>query len=405
MSEDATLDESVVNDKEQPDLQNTPSGKYNSDWPIVRSGEQFTLQNGKFLKSDERSDDGEYPVYGGNGIMGYTSDANVSQGKIVIGRVGAYCGNIHKTDSEAWVTDNSIILTNDSQDFSNEYLRYLLTSVNLGQFSEQSAQPRISQSTVANLRIPKPPLPEQRKIAFVLHTVDRAIEKTEEVITRLNRLFTGMRRTLLREGINSDTTIQSTPTGRYPSNWELVRAGNFLELRNGEYLAKKARTEDGDYPVYGGNGIMGHTEKSIVGPETVVIGRVGAYCGNVHLTEEDAWVTDNAIIISELSNDYLPQFIVHLLDEIGLGQYSEQSAQPRISQSTVENLRIPKPSIDEQQEIVDKLSSIPNAKNAEETYKNQLKRVKRGLMQDLLSGKVITTDTNIRVPEEIRQHG
>ena len=259
------------------------------------------------------------------------------------------------------------IVANDG--INSKFLLYRLSSKPAYDYARRTSagtrMPRTSWNLFSNFEFGLPSLTEQRKIATILYTVDQAIEKTEEIIGQYERVTNGLQRTLLREGPDLGESTQSTPTGQYPSLWKMVRAGEYLDLRNGEFLSKDDRDESGKYPVYGGNGIMGYTDESTVGEDTLVIGRVGAYCGNIHITKSDAWVTDNAIVVTQLSDEYMPRFLAYLLDEIGLGQFSEQSAQPRISQSTVENLRIPKPPIEDQSDIVEKLDSVETAKETE----------------------------------------
>jgi type I restriction enzyme S subunit len=132
---------------------------------------------------------------------------------------------------------------------------------------------------------------------------------------------------------------------------------------------------------------------------------VGAYCGNVHITVSPAWVTDNAILVEELSSAVKPDFLVHVLDEVGLNRFAEQSAQPRISQSTLRNLKIPIPSEEEQEKIVDSLRKMKEATESEMRYQNDLQLLKKGLMQDLLTGKVRTADKAIDVLDEVEAHG
>ena len=80
-----------------------------------------------------------------------------------------------------------------------------------------------------------------------------------------------------------------------PESWEWVRLGYLLKVESGKPLTSK-EMKSGTIPVYGGNGIAGYHNEYLVDEETVVIGRVGYYCGSVHITEPKAWVTDNAFI-------------------------------------------------------------------------------------------------------------
>ena len=127
-----------------------------------RLGDVISIKSGDSIRvRDNRQ--GEYPIYGGNGINGYYSDCNVKPDTIVIGRVGFYCGSIHQTVSKAWVTDNAFIVSYESV-FNSEYLCHLLEWLQLSKTSNSTAQPVISGKGIYPLLIPLPPLSEQERI-------------------------------------------------------------------------------------------------------------------------------------------------------------------------------------------------------------------------------------------------
>lgn len=136
------------------------------------------------------------PVIGGNGLMGYTSRANVQQRVVVIGRVGALCGNVHEVDPPAWVTDNALILDADDRTFDSIYLAAVLRSRNLNEIAERTAQPLITGSQVRDQRLPRPPLEEQQSIvAFLKHEmskIDKMVAKVETAIERLQEYRTAL---------------------------------------------------------------------------------------------------------------------------------------------------------------------------------------------------------------------
>ncbi len=101
------------------------------------------------------------PVYGGNGIAGYTSRAIVPSGTLVIGRVGFYCGCVHITESDAWISDNALEVTAHSQSIPLWYWQYVLTYLNLGQTSVSTAQPVVSGKRMYPVVVPVPPVSEQ----------------------------------------------------------------------------------------------------------------------------------------------------------------------------------------------------------------------------------------------------
>ena len=107
---------------------------------------------------------GTIPVYGGNGITGYHDKALVHKPTGVIGRVGFYCGSVHITENEAWVTDNAFITTYPEENVNRDYLVYTLRRMDLGKNNNATAQPVVSGKKIYPLLFPLPPLAEQERI-------------------------------------------------------------------------------------------------------------------------------------------------------------------------------------------------------------------------------------------------
>jgi type I restriction enzyme S subunit len=143
------------------------------DWEVTTLGDVLKFKSGDFLNAASMDSSGSYPVYGGNGINGYHSKFMFEESKIVIGRVGAYCGSIHYTQPYSWVTDNALYIAEKDSRLSDDYLVLALRFANLNQFSSQSGQPLISASKIRDVKIVIPPLTEQRRIASLLARADR----------------------------------------------------------------------------------------------------------------------------------------------------------------------------------------------------------------------------------------
>ncbi|MDD2230209.1 MAG: restriction endonuclease subunit S [Candidatus Cloacimonetes bacterium] len=119
----------------------------------------------------DRTDKYQYQVIGGNGLMGYTDEFNSTRNQIIIGRVGALCGNIHLLDESSWVTDNALRITK-LNGYDSEYLSHQLRCMNLNRLSNANAQPLVTGSIVKSQRVVSPPVPVQRAIVSYIHSIN-----------------------------------------------------------------------------------------------------------------------------------------------------------------------------------------------------------------------------------------
>jgi type I restriction enzyme S subunit len=157
-----------------------------------RSGDSIATEDVTPEPTPERS----IPVIGGNGVMGYCDSSNSNHPVLVIGRVGALCGNVHLITPPAWITDNALVMPTDAATFSQEYLAAVLRTRNLNELADKTAQPLITGTRVRNERIPVPPLPEQAAIAAYLDEetakLDALAGKVEEAVERLQEYRTAL---------------------------------------------------------------------------------------------------------------------------------------------------------------------------------------------------------------------
>jgi len=154
------------------DIKNT-KGFYNTeipgDWEVIPLGEVFKLTSGKTkpnVLSDEPTDDSKYPVFGGNGIMGFASEFNSEGENILIGRVGEYCGITRFVNEKCWITDNALYSKEFLKDVDVKYLVFKLQLEDLSRHRNKGGQPLISQGPISIHKVSLPEsLPEQRAIA------------------------------------------------------------------------------------------------------------------------------------------------------------------------------------------------------------------------------------------------
>lgn len=136
-----------------------------------------------------------------------------------------------------------------------------------------------------------------------------------------------------------------------------MRLEDILQVKSGENLNVRGLQEKDKYPIYGGNGINGYYCDFNVGKSTVIIGRVGFYCGSIHLTKSKAWVTDNALIVNLYSDELVKEWLYYVLLWCNIRKTSNSTAQPVVSGKSIYPLWIPLPSLQEQNRIVEGIES------------------------------------------------
>jgi len=145
------------------------------------------FQSGKFIRADVIQKQGAIPVYGGNGLRGYTDTYNHVGDYVLIGRQGALCGNVRFVTDKTYITEHAIAVkgTNDN---NTKFLQYLFEKMNLGQYSDQSAQPGLAVNKLLKLKISIPYKNEQQKIAKLLHILDERITTQSGLIEDLKKI-------------------------------------------------------------------------------------------------------------------------------------------------------------------------------------------------------------------------
>ena len=156
-----------------------------TEWKTYRLGDVCSrLRSGKGIPASEVSACGKFAVVGGNGVRGYTDKSNFNGQCVVVGRQGAYCGNVRYFDGEFYMTEHAVVIVGNEY-ADTHFLAYLLSIMELGHLSAQSAQPGLSVQTLSKLEISLPPLEEQRRIAGILGAIDDKIENNRRINTNL----------------------------------------------------------------------------------------------------------------------------------------------------------------------------------------------------------------------------
>ncbi len=317
-----------------------------SDYPMIKIGDLFTTSSGGTPRAKEQKyyENGTIPwIRSGevDGKLVLDSELKITElglkessakllpvNSVLVAMYGATAGKVGILGIEA-STNQAVCAIFPNEKCLPKYLYHLLRSQEetLVGLSVGGAQPNISQTIIKDFEIPLPPIEVQQQIVDELEGYQKIIDGCRQVVE------------------NYKPTIDIDPS------WEIVELKDIIKLSSGQGLTQ-TEFKEGAYEVYGGNGVTGYHNEYFLNDRTVVIGRVGAYCGSVHLTSEKCWITDNGLFVKELLQTINLEYLALVLRDLNLNQYAKVGGQPSISQGEILGLSIPFPKIEIQNELV-----------------------------------------------------
>jgi type I restriction enzyme S subunit len=214
-------------------------GEVPEHWDVLPIKRIASLQSGTGITADSITGEGPFPVYGGNGVRGYT-DAITHEGHFpIIGRQGALCGNVNYARGAFWASEHAVVVTPCEQ-VEVRWLGETLRAMNLNQYSVSAAQPGLSVEAIINLFIPRPPTDEQIAISTFL---DRETAKIDALIAeqqRLIELLQEKRQAVIShavtKGLNPDAPMKDLGVewlGEVPEHWEVTPLKHLATVQTG----------------------------------------------------------------------------------------------------------------------------------------------------------------------------
>lgn len=218
-----------------------------------------------------------------------------------------------------------------------------------------------------NIRVCLPPIAEQddvlHYIAFEKQRIDSLISRKKSFIELLREKKRSIIANILTNG-NIDEIEKAFPgihwANNLPCDWKSTPLKHLVTLRSGDAITSEDIRETGKFPVYGGNGLRGYTDRYNCDGDYILIGRQGALCGNVNYATDRFWASEHALIAYPRKGFNI-LWLGELLRMMDLGRHSTAAAQPGISAEIISNIRIPVPSLDEQ----DRISRIISSRSLE----------------------------------------
>ena len=367
-------------------------GEVPEGWEFSKIKYHCTMKSGDNITALDISDNGEYPVYGGNGLRGFYKIYNKNGNHILIGRQGALAGNVHLVNGKFWATDHAVVVTLKNDVFINYFFR-MLESMDLNQYVfDTAAQPGLSVSRIMNLNIALPNLEEQHRIADFLDSkcseIDTLIENLRARMESAKEYKKAAITEAVTKGLNKDAKMKDSGIewiGEIPEGWKVAKAKYCIEIQNGSdpHL-------EGNIPVYGSGAKSFKTCGEYKNGPTVLIGRKGATLHIPHYIVGKFWNVDTAFNVYTKPH-YLLKYYYYCAVSFDYKSYISQTTLPSMTQTNYENMVLPMPSMLEQQQIVSFLDSKCSEIDALlQNYEDQiatLAEYKKSLIYEYVTGK------------------
>ena len=388
-----------------------------SEWQTKRLGDVLKLNYGKSLSVKNRIE-GAIPVYGSNGIVGFHNKPIVDKPGLVVGRKGS-AGEVHYSRGPFCPIDTTFYVTEDDAPETNlEFLFYLLRHVDLKRITGDVGVPGLNREMayMEPVRLPAA-LPEQKKIAHILSTVQRAIEAQEQIIQTTNELKKALMHKLFTEGLRNEGQKQ-TEIGPVPKSWELVEIGDLGQCVTGSTPKTKVASfydppsEDFIAPAdLGARRYVYDSEKKI-SPEGMATIRplpknavmcvcIGSSIGKVGMSYREESATNQQInsIICKKGRD--PEFVYYLLSYHW--EYWKSFATfgpvPILSKGRFATIVVAIPSsVEEQQAIAMPLIALETKVEVAEKKVAPLKDLFRTLLHELMTAKTRVHGLELPLP-------
>jgi len=404
--------------------EHTDEGDIPEGWNIKSLEEVAEIHDKKRVplsKAERSKKQGIYPYCGANGVIDYINDYIFEGEYVLIAEDGGFWNKYENTaylmTGKFWVNNHAHIIKAIKNKTINKYLLYWFIFENVEKYTSGSTRKKLTQSVLRKIKIPLPPLSEQHNIAYILSTVQEAIEKTDAVIRATKLLKRSLMEHLFTYGPvpitqREKVKLKETEIGLIPEEWEIIELDKVGKIITGTTPSTKKREYYGSKYMFISPGDMGfskyikQTEKylseeglkvsRILPSKTVLMVCIGATIGKTGLTFAEKSATNQQINAIITNTDFNSEYIYYALTNWSkdLVSFSSRAAVPIVNKSNFSKFKIPLPSKTEQEKISKILSIIDLKIENEIIYRNKLQELFKSLLENLMTGKLRVKDLN-----------
>ena len=360
------------------------------------------LSSGKGIPASQVFNEGAFPVYGGNGLRGYTDHSNFRGDCAIIGRQGAFCGNVRYFNGEAYMTEHAVVVC-ANECHNTRYLAYLLSQMNLGRLSGQSAQPGLSVKTLAKQVIELPPLDVQNKVVAVLSSLDSKIALNEKINDNLEQ----QAQAIYHE------RFETVSPNDLPSDWRIVTLGEVATISNKSFNPLKEPEillehysipafDEARFPVFELSTSI-KSNKFIIDASCFMISKLNP-------TTKRVWkpycLTGNAVcstefIVYKAKDKTITDFLYSVIDSNSFSDFmcshvtGSTGSRQRTTPSDTLSYELILPSEDELAEFQSLVSPMYAQMRINAIESDKLKRLRDSLLPKLMSGEIDVSSVHL----------
>lgn len=380
-------------------------------WQEVRLKDIARLQSGNGITSDDIDEIGDYPVYGGNGMRGYTDSYTNCGDYVLIGRQGALCGNINYATGCFYASEHAVVVYPYAKKESVTWLGETLRTANLNRLSSSAAQPGLAVGTINRIMIPLPPKEERERIGHYLDEKTSAIDKQIELLDKKQKLYARLKSATINRavtrGLDENVKLKDSGVdwiGMIPEHWNIKRFKEFAKTIKGKQSEYFDFQYDGmatvltvetlrqDHPVFLNYGII-TDKKQLCDEKDIVVIWDGAGVGEFLRAKEgilSSTIAKIEVNEKKMLRDYLWQWRYHI--EYYLKSIPTGMGIPHLNPNLLNNYKIPVPQdLEEQYRIAsylnERCAKIDAAIAIIDKQTDALRRLKKSLINEVVTGQ------------------
>ncbi|MGK7872306.1 MAG: restriction endonuclease subunit S [Xenococcaceae cyanobacterium] len=355
-----------------------------SHWTGKKLGYLASLKSGESITADVIGEHGKYPVYGGNGLRGYTDSFTHSGNYVLIGRQGALCGNINYAHGEFWTSEHAVVVT-PLEECDVRWLGETLRAMNLNQYSVSAAQPGISIDRISSIKIAVPPLEEQNWIGDFLDRetaeIDALVAEKERMLALLEEKREALISHVVTHGLDPNASLKPSGLdwlGDIPQHWTTCQLKRTWESSDygisenirGEGDVKVLRMtciEDGVVDLSKGGEVESVDPWLLLKEGDLLFNRTNsldqiAKVGIVKSTPEQSTTFASYLVRIRTNDLAFPEFLAAYLNSQEFLAFARKNAIPAIGQANLSpsrygDIKIALPPKSEQKEIISMIES------------------------------------------------